>query len=204
MAAAAAYAIVVGALSLRTRGVYFIMVTLAFAQMAYFVVHDTKARRRQRRHLPVRQAGARDRRDDAARPRPARPVLLHRARRAGRDLRLHRPPARLALRPCARRHPRQRAAHARRRLLDDAVQARRLHRRRRARRPRRPAARGQGRRRQPRAAVVARVGRGAADADLRRHRQPARRGARRDRVHAAEGAVPVGGAARPARRRTGS
>jgi branched-chain amino acid transport system permease protein len=41
--AAAAYALVVGALSLRTRGVYFIMVTLAFAQMAYFVVHDTKA-----------------------------------------------------------------------------------------------------------------------------------------------------------------
>jgi branched-chain amino acid transport system permease protein len=31
----------VGALSLRTKGVYFIMVTLAFAQMAYFVVHDT-------------------------------------------------------------------------------------------------------------------------------------------------------------------
>ena len=41
--AAAAYALVVGALSLRTRGVYFIMVTLAFAQMAYFVVHDTRA-----------------------------------------------------------------------------------------------------------------------------------------------------------------
>lgn len=41
MAAAAAYALVVGALSLRTRGVYFIMVTLAFAQMAYYVVHDT-------------------------------------------------------------------------------------------------------------------------------------------------------------------
>jgi branched-chain amino acid transport system permease protein len=32
---------VVGALSLRTKGVYFIMVTLAFAQMAYYVVHDT-------------------------------------------------------------------------------------------------------------------------------------------------------------------
>jgi branched-chain amino acid transport system permease protein len=30
-----------GALSLRTRGVYFIMVTLAFAQMAYYVIHDT-------------------------------------------------------------------------------------------------------------------------------------------------------------------
>ena len=42
-AAAAAYAVVVGVLSLRTRGVYFIMVTLAFAQMAYFVAHDTKA-----------------------------------------------------------------------------------------------------------------------------------------------------------------
>jgi branched-chain amino acid transport system permease protein len=41
IAAAAAYALAVGALSLRTKGVYFIMVTLAFAQMAYYVVHDT-------------------------------------------------------------------------------------------------------------------------------------------------------------------
>ena len=40
--AAAAYALFVGVLSLRTKGVYFIMVTLAFAQMAYFVFHDTK------------------------------------------------------------------------------------------------------------------------------------------------------------------
>ncbi len=40
--AAALYAVFVGALSLRTKGVYFIMVTLAFAQMAYFVFHDTK------------------------------------------------------------------------------------------------------------------------------------------------------------------
>jgi len=39
--AAAVYALAVGALSLRTKGVYFIMVTLAFAQMAYYVVHDT-------------------------------------------------------------------------------------------------------------------------------------------------------------------
>lgn len=38
----ALYALFVGALSLRTRGIYFIMVTLAFAQMAYFVFHDTK------------------------------------------------------------------------------------------------------------------------------------------------------------------
>ena len=35
--AAALYALVVGALSLRTRGVYFIMITLAFAQMVYYV-----------------------------------------------------------------------------------------------------------------------------------------------------------------------
>jgi branched-chain amino acid transport system permease protein len=41
VAAAGLYALAVGALSLRTRGVYFIMVTLAFAQMAYYVVHDT-------------------------------------------------------------------------------------------------------------------------------------------------------------------
>jgi branched-chain amino acid transport system permease protein len=37
MAASALYALVIGALSLRTRGVYFIMITLAFAQMAYYV-----------------------------------------------------------------------------------------------------------------------------------------------------------------------
>lgn len=42
LGAAALYALVVGALSLRTRGIYFIMVTLAFAQMAFFVAHDTK------------------------------------------------------------------------------------------------------------------------------------------------------------------
>lgn len=39
--ASGGYALLVGLLSLRTRGIYFIMVTLAFAQMAYFVVHDT-------------------------------------------------------------------------------------------------------------------------------------------------------------------
>ena len=42
VACSALYALVIGALSLRTRGVYFIMVTLAFAQMAYYVFHDTK------------------------------------------------------------------------------------------------------------------------------------------------------------------
>ena len=34
----ALFALLIGALSLRTRGVYFIMITLAFAQMAYYIV----------------------------------------------------------------------------------------------------------------------------------------------------------------------
>jgi len=42
MAACAAFALVTGALVLRTRGIFFIMVTLAFAQMLFFVFHDTK------------------------------------------------------------------------------------------------------------------------------------------------------------------
>ncbi|MGH8764513.1 MAG: branched-chain amino acid ABC transporter permease [Burkholderiales bacterium] len=36
-------ALVIGALSLRTRGVYFIMITLAFAQMMYYLVNSMKA-----------------------------------------------------------------------------------------------------------------------------------------------------------------
>jgi len=42
MLAAGVAALVVGVFVLRTRGIYFIMVTLAFAQMFYFVFHDTK------------------------------------------------------------------------------------------------------------------------------------------------------------------
>jgi branched-chain amino acid transport system permease protein len=41
--AAALGALVVGAISLRTRGVYFIMITLAFAQMMYYVFVSMKA-----------------------------------------------------------------------------------------------------------------------------------------------------------------
>jgi branched-chain amino acid transport system permease protein len=37
LAVSALFALVVGALSLRTRGVYFIMITMAFAQMAYYL-----------------------------------------------------------------------------------------------------------------------------------------------------------------------
>lgn len=42
MACSGAMALVIGALVLRTSGIYFIMVTLAFAQMLFFVFHDTK------------------------------------------------------------------------------------------------------------------------------------------------------------------
>ena len=42
MLAAAAAALVIGALALRTRGIYFIMVTLAFGEMLFFFFHDTK------------------------------------------------------------------------------------------------------------------------------------------------------------------
>lgn len=40
--AASAAALVIGALSLRTRGVYFIMVTLAFGEMLFYLFHDSK------------------------------------------------------------------------------------------------------------------------------------------------------------------
>jgi branched-chain amino acid transport system permease protein len=39
---AAGVAAIIGALALRTRGVYFIMVTLAFGEMLFFLFHDTK------------------------------------------------------------------------------------------------------------------------------------------------------------------
>ncbi len=43
MVVAALLALVIGAISLRTRGVYFIMITLAFAQMLYYLAISTKA-----------------------------------------------------------------------------------------------------------------------------------------------------------------
>jgi branched-chain amino acid transport system permease protein len=42
MACSGLLALVIGALVLRTSGIYFIMVTLAFAQMVFFLFHDTK------------------------------------------------------------------------------------------------------------------------------------------------------------------
>lgn len=43
IAVSAALAWVIGAISLRTRGVYFIMITLAFAQMMFYLVNSMKA-----------------------------------------------------------------------------------------------------------------------------------------------------------------
>jgi branched-chain amino acid transport system permease protein len=42
LAASAVTALVIGAFAVRTAGVYFIMVTLAFAQMIYYFFHDTR------------------------------------------------------------------------------------------------------------------------------------------------------------------
>ena len=42
VAVAGIAALVVGALSLRTKGFFFLMVTLAFGQMVFFIFHDTK------------------------------------------------------------------------------------------------------------------------------------------------------------------
>jgi branched-chain amino acid transport system permease protein len=42
LVAVGAVAAVIGALSLRTRGIYFIMVTLAFGEMLFYFFHDTK------------------------------------------------------------------------------------------------------------------------------------------------------------------
>ncbi len=42
MLVCALFALITGILVLRTKGIYFIMVTLAFAQMVFFVFHDTK------------------------------------------------------------------------------------------------------------------------------------------------------------------
>ena len=42
IAVCALFALITGMLVLRTRGIYFIMVTLAFAQMLFFIFHDTK------------------------------------------------------------------------------------------------------------------------------------------------------------------
>src|SRR5258705_73990 len=83
-----------------------------------------------------------------------------------------------ALRPCAGRHPGQRAAHARGRLSHLRLQAGGLRGRRRAGGAGRLPAGGEGRRGEPGTARLERVRRGAADGDPGRHRPLAGRGDR--------------------------
>ena len=109
-------------------------------------------------------------------------------------VRLPRAAAALALRPRAGRHPRQRAAHARDRLLDLSVQAGGLRRS----RARIAGLAGflfavEGRLRQPGADELAPVGRGADHDHPRRPRPPARRADRRLRLRAAAGVLQVRG-----------
>ena len=120
---AMAIAVPIGYLSVRATGIYFAMVTLAFAQMIYFIANQWRGRHRRRERAPGRAQ-----------------VVLR--RRGGRDggvlLLLRRPaddPARrvggladraLSVRTRARRHPRQLAARPRARLRRREVQGHRL------------------------------------------------------------------------------
>ena len=106
-------ALVIGFFVVRTHGIYFIMVTLAFAQMVFFLFFDNKIAGRLGRHLHQLQADATS---------AWQPFDLDNIRhvfyyftlamlRAG--LRVPAPAAVQPVRPRARRHPRQRAPHAR-------------------------------------------------------------------------------------------
>ena len=106
LGAAGLYALAVGALSLRTRGIYFIMVTLAFAQMAYYVFHDTKVGGGSdgiylyfRPEIAIGSV-------QAARSRPTPCLLFLRVRRTGADVSAAGRSTGEPLRPRARRHPR--------------------------------------------------------------------------------------------------
>ena len=73
-------AAVIGALSLRTRGIYFIMVTLAFGEMLFYLFHDTKIGGGSDGTLHLLQAGGRIAGSYAARPRQATVFYYRRAR----------------------------------------------------------------------------------------------------------------------------
>ena len=113
-------AALIGAISLRTRGVYFIMITLAFAQMMYYLFISLKAYGGDEGLTLPRALGPR------LRPRSEDDVTLL-LRRAGlaRGVRCYLLLAlrRLALRPRARRHPRERDARRGDRLSGVPLQA---------------------------------------------------------------------------------
>ena len=116
MVVAGVAALAVGALSLRTRGFFFLMVTLAFGQMIFFVFHDTKlGGGTDGAYLAkplIAAFGFELSPPSFPRAQARLAGLLRRARAARRDLADARVPAALAVRPRARGHPGERAAHA--------------------------------------------------------------------------------------------
>ena len=109
-----------GWLAIRRQGIYFAMVTLALAQMVYFVASQAQVHRRRGRH----PGGAARHLFGAHRSqRAARDVLFRAGRLPGR-LRHHLPHHPFALRPGAEGDPRERAARHLAGLQDRALQAR--------------------------------------------------------------------------------
>ena len=108
IAASALIALVIGAISIRTSGVYFIMITLAFTQMLYYLGISIEE---YGGDDGMRLAGA----QPVRRPRPGEPdaVLLPRARDPRRVPLPGAPPRQLALRHGDPRGEVERGAHAR-------------------------------------------------------------------------------------------
>jgi len=148
-------------------------------------------RRGQRRRLCLLQARAGDRRLAVDRPGAGQQLLLVRAGCARADAGGADAGAALALRARADRHQAQRAAHARRRLLDAALQASELRRRGDAGRARRLPLRGAVRLRHTRDPVLALQRQCAGDDHPGRAGQPGWGGGRSLRVCAAVGVVLV-------------
>ena len=122
LAVSALFALLTGIVCLRTKGVYFIMITLAFGQMAY--LHRELARALRRRRRPDASA-ALDLRGLAA-PRERPRALLRLPRLPARRLPALPRAGRLALRPRASRRAREPAAHGHDRLRRLPLPARRL------------------------------------------------------------------------------
>jgi branched-chain amino acid transport system permease protein len=120
----AAFALVIGFFVVRTQGIYFIMVTMAFAQMLFYLVFDNKDLRIGGR-CDGRLSTSTSSRTPGVRPREQDRLLLLHARLPGAGLRVPAPAAVEPVRPRAGRHPRQRAPHARAGLRHLRLQARR-------------------------------------------------------------------------------
>ena len=116
MLAAGIAAFAVGVFVVRVKGVYFIMVTLAFAQMFYFLFHDTKFGRGSDGISMNFKPDRLDRRIHAVRPRQRDARVLLRARAARRGVRVSERRAALAVRPRAAGNQEQRAPDALARL----------------------------------------------------------------------------------------